>query len=102
MSRKRYHPVLFCPLLIMHAWVIDHVIGQMRALFASNPAYLQISDWDPAICPIQPRVSPGARLQLQHAFILVQQPNSCEGGVEVTNDSLSASVQYFPKVGRFG
>src|SRR6185295_8780702 len=68
----------------------------------SNPADLQVSYWDPAIGSIQTRVHPCARLQLQHAFILVQHPDSGEGRVEVMNDSFRASAQNLPQLGWLG
>src|SRR5215468_2099521 len=39
------------------------------------------------------RVHARARLQLEHAFILAQRPDSGEGRVEVMNDSLCAPAQ---------
>src|SRR5262244_3931474 len=74
----------------------------MRFLLPVNRADLQISDWDPAVRPIQTRVDACARLQLQHAFILAQHPDSGEGRVEVTNDSLRASAQNLPQVDWLG
>src|SRR5215468_2300845 len=74
----------------------------MRFLLPGNRADLQISDWDPAVRPIQTRVHARARLQLQHAFTLAQRPDSGEGRVEVTNDSLRASAQNLPQVDRLG
>src|SRR5262245_13319474 len=41
-------------------------------------------------------------MQLQHAFIVVQNPDSGEGRVEVTNDSLRAFVQDIRQVGWLG
>jgi hypothetical protein len=41
-------------------------------------------------------------VELQHAFILVHHPDSGEGRVEVTNDSLRASAQNLPQVGGLG
>src|SRR5215471_13462795 len=82
----------------MHAWIARNVVGEMGLLLSGNQADLQVSDRDPAVCPIQTRVHPRARLQLQHAFILVQNPDSGEGRVEVTNDSLCASAQNLRQV----
>jgi hypothetical protein len=48
-SGEGNHPVRLCPTLFLYAWIVHHVIGQMRLLLPGNPADLQVSDGDPAV-----------------------------------------------------
>src|ERR1043166_4402142 len=62
MSGEGNHSVRLCPTFILHAWIVQNVIGQMRLLLPGNPADLQVSDGNPAESPIQTRVYARARL----------------------------------------
>src|SRR5215471_423803 len=101
-SGEGNHSVIPCPTPVMHAWIVHNVIGEMRLFLAGNQSDLQVSNGNSAVFPIQTRVHPRARMQLQYAFILVQHPDSGEGRVEVTNDSLRASTQNLCQMGRLG
>src|SRR5262245_41419672 len=70
----------------------------MPSPLLSNPTDLQLSHGDPAIGAIQTRVHTCARLQLQYVFIFVQDPDSGECRVEMTNDRLHASAQNLAQV----
>src|SRR5215831_20051042 len=40
-SGERNYSVILCPTLILDAWIVHNVIGQMRLLIPGNPADLQ-------------------------------------------------------------
>src|SRR5262245_14871876 len=48
-SGEGNHSVILCPALIMQAWIVYDVIGEMRLLLPGNQADLQVSDVDPAV-----------------------------------------------------
>src|SRR5262249_43549949 len=43
------HSVILCPALIMHAWIVDNIIGEMRFLLPGNQADLQVSNGNPTV-----------------------------------------------------
>src|SRR5262249_40992473 len=48
-SGEGNHSVRLCPSLIIHAWIVDNVIREMRLLLPGNQPDLQVSNGNPAV-----------------------------------------------------
>src|SRR5262249_21924364 len=87
---ERNQPLPGSPLLVTHAWIVQHVISQVRLFLFSDQTNLQLPHRDTTMRTVEVGVHPGAGLQLQRLLVFRKRPYSSKRCVEMLHNGFHA------------
>ena len=70
-AAEGHHPLPLCPVLVIDTGVAEDAIGEVGRALLGDEADLELTDFHPAMGPVEVRIHAGAGLQLQDLLLVI-------------------------------